>query len=126
MNDYYFIYSNLKVNPFVLADTPLPGFSVEEWNVTSTGILLEIDRGDVGYLSVGNRHVYGQLWKIESKMGLDLLEKFIGAKIGLTRQTLLDIIIETRDYRDHVQAVSYELTNINPTYKIVETGRWRF
>jgi hypothetical protein len=66
------------------------------------------------------------LWKLQTSNSLDLLEKFVGVSAGLTRPTTLDILIETRDYRDHVQAVSYELISINPTYKIIETGRWRF
>ena len=75
----FFIFNNLKVNTFLLQDSPFPGFDVLTWEHQSfiDGTLWDIGN-DAGYTPIGITKVHGQIWTTDNTNQIDELEYFIG------------------------------------------------
>ncbi len=121
-----FILNNLKVNPFILNDAPLPGFDLLAWEheCSVKGTLWDIGY-DAGYTFIGNTDVKGQLWIAETVSAVKELEEFVGVNSGLTEPMKVKVEITPEPLiKEVVDAVVYKLTKIKNEYKIVHTGNW--
>lgn len=122
----FFIVGNLKVNPFLLKDAPLPGFSVVAWDAYTVGSLWLLDSFDeVCFLQQGNVKVHGQIWKADKSDNITLLEKYSGKSDGLTDYTKVKLILPTESDLQ-LNALAFNLINIKPEYKKLNEGKWRF
>ena len=122
----YFIYNNLKVSPFLLQDSPLPGFRVLTWEHESwtNGTLWDLGK-DAGFSIIGKDKVYGQLWVAEDLNRIEDINSFFGVKSGLTIPTEIDVsILIDNLITESIPAITFALESIKPTYKIVSDGKW--
>lgn len=122
----FFIFNNLKCNPFILGDHPLPGFELLAWDSWTIGTLW--DRGtDAGFTKIGHIEVHGQIWKVENFSEISTLEEFLGVYKGATEKTTIEVVLPINELEKEKLAVTtYSLAKIDPSYKIVNDGRWRF
>jgi len=123
----YFIYNNLKVNSFVLHDTPYPGFELLTWDMESWTFGTLWDLGDdAGYSRIGKSDVKGQVWICKNKEKENELNKFFGVEIGLTEPVEINVNIKTNDniVVEEVKAKTFALTKIQKEYTIVNDGYW--
>lgn len=124
----YFVYSNLKVSPFINGDAPIPGFELLTWDHESSvpGTLWDLGH-DAGLTKIGKGVVYGQLWVAENTEKIRLLEEYMGVYSGLTEPNQVDVKVTTPDgeIQEIIKAVTFHLTNIKNSYKIVEDGKWQ-
>lgn len=124
--DCYFIYSNIKVNPFILQDQPYYGFSRLTWDTESWtyGTLWDIGV-DAGYTKIGKGQVYGQLWTTEDHSKIRELESIFGVEKGLMEPTEVEVIVQPEPLlKEKIKAVTFQLTSILNEYKIVNDGKW--
>lgn len=120
---FYFIYNNLKVNPFILQDQPYPGFELLTWDNESwtDGTLWDLGL-DAGYTKIGLGSVYGQVWKcLSHSREKELEDMFIHdnllkpTEIKVLIQDIPPIIITAR---------TFQLNSILTDYKIISDGKW--
>jgi hypothetical protein len=128
MANCYFIYNNLKVNPFVLQDRPVPGFKLIAWKSWTVGTLWELDDvQDVGFTTIGQTKVYGQVWRPEDNSQVSTVEQYFGMNQGLTLPVDIAIVVEIDDLvEETLKAKTFALSKISSTYEIIRDGRWRF
>lgn len=123
--DTFFIVGNLKVYPFILADAPVPGFTVLSWNAYTVGSLwLLKDLNEVCYRDEGNARVHGQVWRAHEEESIKLLEKYSGKEAGLTDYKKVIVDLPNEDCR--IQTVAFKLKEIKPDYEKLDCGKWRF
>lgn len=122
-----FIYSNLKVSPFIPADKPYPGFELITYDNESYtyGTLWNIGK-DAGYSRIGKGFVYGQLWRIIDYGKLEELVEFTGTKQGTTEQIIVPVAIQIKHYQidTKINAITFCLTQIQKSYNIISDGCW--
>lgn len=118
----YFVYNNLKVNPFVLHDSPVPGFELLSWDHESwtEGTLLDIG-GDAGFTPIGHHRVYGQIWIAHSFEHVDFIEQAFGCSSGISSPEKIKVKVEPDSI---IEAITYRLTKIPSDSKIIEDGKW--
>ena len=124
--DCYFIYSNLKVNPFILQDQPYYGFSLLSWDNESwtPGTLWDIGV-DAGYTRIGKGYVYGQVWILENPSKARDVEDFFGVGAGLMEPTEVEVSIQVEPtIIEKLKAITFQLTKIKNEYKIIDDGKW--
>ena len=122
----YFIYNNLKVNPFLLGDRPLPGFELIAWDSWTMGTLWDIGE-DAGYTVIGKDKVHGQLWKVEDYKELPLLGRCCGINLGLSEEININLNVPIDELlTESLSAVTFALKSISNDYSIVSDGKWRF
>lgn len=125
----YFIYNNLKINPFILGDAPMPGFELLSWDVDSytDGTLWELPFNDAGFTKIGIDKVHGQVWKLVDPKEEPFLRECFGVYKGLMSPVEIPVTIEI-DKADieTLPAITFALNEIKPSYKLVRDGRWRF
>jgi gamma-glutamylcyclotransferase (GGCT)/AIG2-like uncharacterized protein YtfP len=122
----YFIYSNLKVNPFLLGDRPLPGFELVAWDSWTLGTLWDIGE-EAGYSIIGKTKVHGQLWRLEDNSNEELIKQCSGIFSGLNREINVEVVVPIDELvSENLMATTYALQEINTCYKIVSDGRWKF
>jgi gamma-glutamylcyclotransferase (GGCT)/AIG2-like uncharacterized protein YtfP len=121
----FFIFNNLKVNTFLLQDSPFPGFDVLTWEHQSfiDGTLWDIGN-DAGYTPIGITKVHGQIWTTDNTNQIDELEYFIGAKSGLTEPIKTKCYILDDDNIETIHATVYKLIEIKNIYSIIHDGKW--
>lgn len=126
MVNSYFVYNNLKVNPFVLGDAPFPGFDLVAWDGWTYGTLW--DRGeDAGFTLIGKTKVHGQLWRLLEPTKLPELEDFWGVTRGNNELSEVEIVVPINEIENEtIKAITYTLTKIDTSYKIVYDGKWKF
>lgn len=127
----YFICSNLKVNPFILQDKPLPGFNLLSWdNETSVeGSLWELDCGDAAYSKIITTSVRGQLWKLEDPDpdNISFLEDCVGVSKGICAPLEVNVTVTINELeKQQLRAITFALNRIIPNYKLIKDGRWKF
>jgi len=123
----YFIYNNLKVNPFVIQDKPFPGFELVTWDhQTSTiGTLLNLGF-DAAYIEAGHMLVKGQLWKSDDRIACRKLED-----VFLTGDDFVMIDVKVclsiEDEQVKTDAITFALKQLKPgQYNPIPTGQWNF
>jgi hypothetical protein len=118
----YFVYGNLKVNPFILNDTPLPGFEILSWDHESwtEGTLLDLGN-DAGFTPIGHHKVYGQIWIAKSFEYLRFMEESFGVHSGISSPEKIVVKLEPDTT---LEAITYRLTNIPSDSKIIKDGKW--
>lgn len=124
----YFIYDNLKAHPFILQDSPLPGFEILSWDSWTLGTMWDIG-DDAGYTKIGKQKVHGQLWKLEdpSRPVIEKIREYAGIYKGVKEETLVTVKVPINDLISHdLQATTFSLSKIDTNYTIVNDGRWRF
>ena len=122
----YFVFNNLKVNPFVLGDNPLPGFDLVAWDAWTVGTLLDIGE-DAGFSRLGKTEIHGQLWKLSDPREVYTLEEYVGKLSGLVDEIKIPVIVSIDEYlTEKLTATTFSIARIKPEYKILHTGRWRF
>lgn len=122
----FFIVGNLKVNPFILKDAPLPGFSVLAWDAYTVGSLWLINNLDeVCFLNEGNLKIHGQIWKAHEPSSIELLEQYSGKVAGLTDYTQVRLVLPTESDLE-LNALAFRLSTIRPEYKKLNEGKWKF
>ena len=124
----YFVYDNLKANPFALYDEPLPGFEVLSWNSWTTGTMWDIGN-DAGFTTIGHHQVYGQVWKLvdPSQNVLHKIRDYSGAYTGLREEVDVRVVVPIDDLiKEELQATTFALSKIANDYEIIREGRWRF
>jgi len=137
MTNLFFIYSNLKVHPFIggqtikgmapeLYPTPFPGFELLSWEAYTMGTLWNLtDIDEAGFTLIGHTKVFGQLWKLENEKEFDLFEQCVG-KDTLTEKIEVDATIPFDFDSETLKATTYSLQKILPKYEILSSGRWKF
>lgn len=120
---FYFIYNNLKVNPFILQDAPPLGFELLAWenDCHTPGTLWDIGV-DAGLTSIGLGEVYGQIWKSLSYSNERDLEDLF-KRDGLFQPTEIKVLIEDIP-PILVEAKTFQLKTIVADYAIVHDGKW--
>lgn len=121
----YFIYGNLKVSPFFLKDSPVPGFELVTWDHQSWvyGTLYDIG-DDAGFTPIGKDKVHGQVWRTDSIYNVYDLAKYSGVYDGLTEEVDLKVKIEDEGLEQILKATTFRLTEIKSEYNIVRGGHW--
>ena len=122
----YFIYNNLKVNPFLLYDQPVSGFEILSWDNQSwtNGTLWDIGV-DAGYTRIGKGSVYGQIWLTRDVNKIPDLEDMLGVYRGLREPVEVDVSLEIEpSVIEHIKAITFQLKTISNEYKIVNDGKW--
>lgn len=121
----YFVFNNLKVNPFVLQDQPLPGFEVLVWEneAWTLGTLLDIGV-DAGFTPIGHTKVHGQLWLAKDIYQTKQLETLAGVESGLTKIIKIPVVIQNNILKEEIEALTFKLTNISDYHRIVNDGKW--
>lgn len=94
----YFVYNQLRVNPFLLYDRPFPGFEIVTWDNQSfiTGSLVDTEIGEA-YIEYGNELIRGQIWKTEDLVAGRKLEDAIGLASGLLELIKIEATIMLDD-----------------------------
>jgi len=120
-----FIFNNLKVSPFLLGDAPPNGFELITYDNESytPGTLWDIGV-DAGMTRIGKGLVYGQLWKNIDSFGYNLLKDFVGINTGLNEEVIVPVTIDVDNIKTTISAVTFSLTRIHDSYKIIEDGNW--
>lgn len=125
--DAYFIYNNLKVNTLMPGDAPLPGFNLLTYDQESwtTGTLWNLGE-DAGFSHIGHHKVKGQLWTVERKADIEALESFSGVSSGLMEPVQIEVKIEAwnGEITETLQAVTFRLKELDPSYQVVTGGNW--
>jgi len=123
--DLIFVVNNLKVSPFLPYDRPIPGCSLltYEHESYSTGSLYDLGK-DAGFFREPQKLVRGQLWTIDSEKILDDLSLFFGESSGLTKKCYHTIEISIDNVISKVSAMTFELTKIPKTAKIINDSNW--
>lgn len=123
----YFIYNNLKVNPFILHDSAYPGFELLTWDKESwtQGTLWDIGH-DAGYSVIGNANVCGQLWICRDNSKESDVAKLFGVEIGISRPIEVKVKIKPNGdtQEDEVSAKTFALNNIEDSYIMIKNGFW--
>jgi len=120
-----FIFNNLKVSPFIFGDAPPIGFELITYeNESSTpGTLWDIGV-DAGMTRIGNGNVQGQLWKSYDSTALSDLRDMYGVYSGLNEEYVVPVTIDVDHIKTTVFALTFILTRIQNSYKIVKDGNW--
>jgi hypothetical protein len=124
--DCYFIYSNSKVNTFILQDQPYPGLSVLEWenNCYTYGTLWDLGV-DAGFTRLGKGKVYGQVWIVQDYAKIREFEELLGVFSGRTELVEIPVTIQYDSLlKEEIKALTNPLKQIRPEYQIVTEGRW--
>jgi hypothetical protein len=122
----YFIYNNLKVNPFLLYDQPYPGFELLSWETHSwtPGTLWDLGL-DAGFTRLGNGVVYGQIWVAKDLSKIDELEDVLGVYRGLREPVQVEVSLQVDPpLIEHIKATTFQLSKISSEYTIVNDGKW--
>lgn len=122
----YFIYNNLKVNPFLLYDQPVDGFEILSWDNQSWtyGTLWDIGV-DAGYTRIGKGSVYGQIWLTRNVNKIPDLEDMLGVYRGLREPVEVNVNLEIEPLViEKIKAITFQLKTISNEYKIVNDGKW--
>lgn len=121
----YFVYNNLKQNPFVPGDAPLPGFELLTWEHESfiVGSLWDIGP-DCSYTTIGQTEIHGQIWLEESRGAGKELEYFSGVRSGLTELVTVPVRIKYDGVDTEFDVCTFRLKQILPTYKLLRNGSW--
>ena len=122
----YFIYSNVKVNPYILNDIPIPGFELLLWEHEVHTIGTLIDMGfDAGFTPVGNRKVSGQIWVLKDLKAENILESCVGAKSGITEPIEIDVQVNSNSgVVEKIKAKTYRIKEFKAIYKVCEFDTW--
>lgn len=127
MSRAFFICNNLKINPFILGDGPISGFSILAWDHEATvkGTLYDLGH-DAGFLPTGDNNVEGQLWIAEDAASIPTLYGLTGVDTGFTIPYPINVKIHTADDEicETIRAVSFPLTYIQEDWMPVPSGRW--
>jgi hypothetical protein len=123
----YFIFNNLKVNTFILQDSPYPGFSLLTWDRESWthGTLWDLG-DDAGFTRIGNSDVKGQLWICKDSHKEKDIYKFFGVDLGISEPIDIEVKIKTHDdiVEEAITAKTFALTKIEENYRIINDGFW--
>ena len=123
----YFIFNNLKVNSFILQDTPYPGFELLTWDKESWthGTLWDLGE-DAGFSIIGKSNVNRQLWICKDTQKEKDIYKFFGVELGISEPIDVEVNIKTHEdlVEEQIKAKTFALTKILENYRIVNNGFW--
>lgn len=110
----YFVYNQLKVNPFILNDEPFPGFEILTWDNQSyiVGSLKETEIGDA-YIEHGNELIPGQIWHTDDIIAGRKLEDAVGLATGILELIRVDATILIDDSPESVNTLTFALKSLD-------------
>ena len=122
----YFIYNNLKVNPFILQDQPFPGCDLLCWDNQSYTYGTLWDLGvDAGFTRIGKGKVYGQVWVAKDYSKIREFQELLGIFSGRTELVEIPVTIQYECLvSEEIKALTNQLTKVDTKYQIVEDGKW--